>query len=79
MQQMWQDMELQDNDFLQKDPALKKEAWNDIFLSTTPGCTDVVELQLQFEPGTQPIFQKFRYLNIFFFFRTRTAAGTIAT
>ena len=57
---MWQDMELQDNDFLQKDPALKKEAWNDIFSSTTPGCTDVVELQLQFKPGTQPIFQKFR-------------------
>ena len=38
---------------LRKDPLLKKEVWKmiseyrDVFSNSTPGCTDVVELQLR--------------------------------
>ncbi len=69
MQQLWEDLEMPDNMFLKKDPLLKKEVWKliyeyqDIFSNTTPGCTDVVELQLRLKPGTQPIRQKFWNLN----------------
>ncbi len=53
MQQLWEDLELSRNDFLQKDLLLKKEVWKlifeykDIFSNTTQGCTDIVELQLR--------------------------------
>ena len=69
MQQLWMDLELEENEFLQQDPLLKKEVWKlisefrDVFSNSTPGCTDLVELQLQLKPGTQPIRQKFRDLN----------------
>ena len=60
MQQLWTDL---------KDPLLKKEVWTliseyrDVFSNSTPGCTDIVELQLRLKPGTQPIRQKFHDLN----------------
>ena len=69
MQQLWTDLELEENEFLQRDPLLKKEVWKlisefwDVFSNSTPGCTDLVELQLRLKPGTQPIRQKFRDLN----------------
>jgi transposase InsO family protein/dUTPase len=69
MEQLWLDLEMQGNPFMAKDPLLKKEVWKliyeyrDIFSNTTPGCTDVVQLQLRLKPGTQPIRQKFRNLN----------------
>ncbi len=69
MQQLLEDLEMPDNQFLAKDPLLKKEVWKliyeyqDIFSKTTPGCTDVVQLQLRLKPGTQPIRQKFHNLN----------------
>ncbi len=57
MQQLWEDLEMLDNMFLRKDPLLKKEVWKliyeyrDIFSNTTPGCTDMVELQLRLKPA----------------------------
>ena len=37
--------------------------YRDVFSNSTPGCTDIVELQLRLKPGTQPIRQKFCDLN----------------
>ena len=37
--------------------------YQDIFSSSTPGCTDQVELNLELKVGTQPIRQRFWDLN----------------
>ena len=56
MQQLWTDHKLEENKFLQKDPLLKKEVWKliseyrDVFSNSTPGCTNVEELQLRLKP-----------------------------
>ena len=69
MQQLWADLKLEDNEFLQCDPFLKKEVWTfisefrDVFFNSTPGCTDLVELELRPKPGTQSIRQRFKDLN----------------
>ncbi len=69
MQQLWEELEMPSNEFLQQDLLLRKEVWKllykyqDLFSSTTPGCTDIVELQLLLKPGTQPIRQNFHNLN----------------
>ncbi len=63
MQQLWEELEMPSNEFLQKDPLLQRKLlyeYQDIFSSTTTGCT---ELQLCLKPGTQPIQQKFHNLN----------------
>jgi hypothetical protein len=60
MQQLWTDLELHDNEFLRQDPTLKKEVWKlifqyrDIFLSTTPGCTDVAAMPQAGHPAPLP-------------------------
>ncbi len=65
MQQLWEDLGLPTNDFLQKDPLIWKLIfeYQDIFSNTTPGCTDIVELQLHMKPSMQLICQKFCNLN----------------
>ncbi len=52
MQQLWEELEMPSNEFLQKDSLLRKEVWKllyeyqDLFSRTPLGCTDIMELQL---------------------------------
>ena len=61
-------LEVPENELLKKHPqtrTLDQLLWEyqDIFSQDTPGCTDKVELDLELQPGTQPISQRFRDLN----------------
>ena len=62
-------LEVPENELLKKHPQTRKDLdqllweYQDIFSQDTPGCTDKVELDLELQPGTQPISQRFRDLN----------------
>ena len=66
---LWKDLKLEDNSLLCKHPDIKKKVkkmiyeYRDVFSSSSPGKTDLVELDLKLKPGTQPIRQKLRPLN----------------
>ena len=67
--QLLEDLEIPENKLLQAHPQIRKDLqallfeYQDIFSQSTPGCTDQVELDLEFKSGTQPISQRFRDLN----------------
>ncbi|MCP3664615.1 MAG: hypothetical protein GY696_19350 [Gammaproteobacteria bacterium] len=64
--QLLEDLEISAIKILQANPQVQKKVKALMYHyqdSSTPGCTDQVELNLELKPGTQPIRQRFQDLN----------------
>ena len=68
-QELWDSLKLSENKLLRQNPAVLKQTkqlihdYQDIFSTSAPGETDLVELSLKLKEDTEPIRQKVRPLN----------------
>ena len=66
---IWESLGMDKNELLNKNPMIRKQVkeliynYQDIFSTSAPGETDLIELSLKLKEGTEPIRQKVRPLN----------------